>query len=292
MGKAINDRFPTAQKVFQQADEILGRKLSQLMWEGPEDTLRQTQHTQPAIFTVSVAAQKVLEEHGVKPDFVAGHSLGEYSALAAAGVLEFGPALKIVQERGRLMEEAGRKAPGGMAAIVGLSEGQVQEICRCARSKGVCEPVNFNAPDQIVIAGTVPAIEEAVAQACAHGARRAVRLNVSGAFHSSLMSSAAVELQRFLDPIPFQDARCPVITNCDAAATRKGGELKKKLVAQIDHPVLWERSVRSLAGLGASAYLEVGPGRVLTGLLKRIDRALRGVCTEDDPALEKMEVNS
>jgi [acyl-carrier-protein] S-malonyltransferase len=292
MGKDIAERFAVARQVFEDADRILGYKLSELMWQGPEETLRQTQHTQPAIFTVSVAAQKILGERGIQPAVVAGHSLGEYSALVAAGVLGFEKALTIVKERGRLMEEAGRKSPGAMAAIVGLTEEQVRGICDTARGEGVCEAVNFNAPDQIVIAGEAAAIEKAVALAGAQGAKRALRLNVSGAFHSSLMSPAAKDLERFLEPVAFQDARCPVVTNCDALPTQAGIELKKKLVTQINHPVLWERSVRAVAALGVDGYLEVGPGRVLTGLLKRIDRTLRGQCTEDDPALEKMEVNS
>ena len=292
MGKDLNDRFEAARAVFRKADEILGYPLSKLLWEGPEETLRQTQHTQPAIFTVSVAAWRILAERGIEPIAAAGHSLGEYSALVGTGALDFEQALKIVKERGRLMEEAGRKSPGAMAAIVGLSEEAVREVCQTASAQGVCEAVNFNSPDQLVIAGNVTAIEEAVKLAEAKGAKRAIRLNVSGAFHSSLMSPAAKELEKFLEPISFQDAACPIVANCDAQPTQAGTELKKKLVTQINHPVLWERSVRALAGLGAEGYLEVGPGRVLSGLLKRIDRAFKVACTEDDPALEKMEVNS
>jgi [acyl-carrier-protein] S-malonyltransferase len=292
MGKSINERFPCARKIFQEADEILGYKLSQLMWEGPDETLRQTRYTQPAIFSVSIASYKILEERGLKPDFVAGHSLGEYSALVAAGVLEFDAALRIVRERSRLMDEAGHKIPGAMAAILGLANEKVEELCRLARGLGICEPVNFNAPEQVVIAGSIDAIQEAVMQAGTLGAKRAIRLNVSGAFHSSLMSPIAKELEAFLRPIPFKEGGCPVVTNCDAEPTRSGEELKKKLVTQIDHPVLWERSMRALAGLGADSFFEVGPGRVLTGLLKRIDRTWQGSCTEDDLAQKTTEVHS
>ncbi len=294
MGKDLCERFESAKRVFQRADEVLDTKLTALMWEGPERLLRNTQNAQPALLTASVAALTVLEERGLRPDLAAGHSLGEYSALVCAKVLEFETALKVVRERGRLMEEAGRKTPGAMAAIIGLPAEDVQNLCREVQSMGPCEAVNFNASDQIVIAGTRPAVEKALVIAKEKGAKRAVPLNVSGAFHSSLMSEAARKMGEVLEEIPFRDARCPVVSNCDARMTSMGSLLKSNLVTQIDHPVLWEQSVKTLLEAGADPFIEVGPGRVLTALGKRIDRSAHSLCTEDDSTFDKIltEVNS
>lgn len=294
MGKALAERWPAARALFEEADRVLGLPLNRLMWEGPEDKLRQTEFTQPALFVASVAAARVLGELGIKPAVTAGHSLGEYSALAAAGALEFEAGLRAVRERGKLMEEAGREAPGGMAALLGMSPEGVSALCAEVANGRVCQPVNFNAPDQIVIAGDRSAIEEAVRLAPERGAKRALALNVSGAFHSSLMSGAALRMKEVLEGVSFREARCPVVTNCDARPTREPDEFRAKLTAQIDHPVLWERSIRAMREAGAELFVETGPGHVLLGLLKRTDRSARGLCTDEDPSLAHImkEVNA
>jgi [acyl-carrier-protein] S-malonyltransferase len=292
MGRELADSFPVARAVFDEADSALGFPISKMCFEGPEEALKLTENTQPAILTVSVAAFRVLQEKGVEPQFVAGHSLGEYSALVAAGALSFSDAVKLVRRRGQYMQEAVPAGEGAMAAILGLRPGQVAEICKKAAQDQVVAPANMNSPEQTVISGNAAAVKRAVEIASAAGAKRAVMLPVSAPFHSALMRPAQERLEKDLRATTFQDLRVPLVTNVDAAIIRKGDEAREALIRQVTLPVLWEDSMRELLEEGATLFLEVGPGRVLTGLFRQIERWVPCTNVEDvkslDAALERL----
>ncbi len=279
MGKSLCEGSAAARATFEEADAALGFALSRLCFEGPEDELNQTANTQPAILTHSVAAFRDLSsrfpERLEGAAFAAGHSLGEYSANVAAGSLGFGDAVRLVRERGRFMQEAVPAGVGAMAAIVGLAPEEVEAACREAAQGDAVEAVNFNSPEQTVIAGHAAAVERASAACTARGARRAIPLPVSAPFHSSLMEPARRKMKPLLDAAAFSDPRWPVVTNVDAGAESSGARLRDALVRQIDSPVRWVASVQLLVREGVDRGLEIGPGNVLTALARRIDRNLK-----------------
>ncbi len=271
MGRALWEASPRAREIYALADEVMGISLSSISFEGPEETLRETRTTQPAILAHSIAALALLEAEGVRPAFVAGHSLGEFSALVAAGVLGARDAFEAVKVRADLMYRAGIDEPGAMAAILGLPEEEVAQICRELESEGVVVPANLNGPGQVVVSGEIAAVERAMALATERGAKRAVRLPVSGAFHSPLMKSANAGLAGVLDRVTYRDARVPVVVNVSARPLSGAAELRAASKAQLLGVVRWEASMRRLLDDGASAFVEIGPGKVLRGLLKKID---------------------
>lgn len=285
MGRALAEQFPLAREAFEAADRALGFPLSRLCWEGPEDELRMTVNAQPALLAHSIAAFRLLEAAGLKPEWVAGHSLGEYSACVAAGAMTFEDALRLVRRRGELMQRAGVERPGTMAAILGLDRPAVDALCAEAAAAGVLQAANLNAPGQVVISGEAAAVERACEIARARGAKRAIRLEVSGAFHSPLMASAALGLAAALATTPLRDARCPVITNVDASPVRRAGEIRSALERQLLGAVRWEESMRLLLASGAQGFVEVGTGRALRGLLRTLDRDAASWNVDDPEAL-------
>ena len=297
MGKALAEAFPAARAVFEEADRALGFPLSRLCFEGPEEELKLTANTQPAILVCSVAAYRVLEEKGVKPDYVAGHSLGEYSALVAAGALSLGDAVVTVRRRGEYMQQAVPAGEGAMAAILGLSADKVREVCACAQgapasggqaAEGqVVSPANLNSPDQVVISGHAAAVERAMEAAKAAGAKRAIRLPVSAPFHCALMTPVVAPLKKQLESISFRDLRVPLVTNVDADLVTTSAAARDALLRQVPAPVRWEESMRKLAALGCDRAVEVGPGKVLAGLWRQIDRRVTLLSVEDPASLEK-----
>jgi len=272
MGRALAETFPMCCETFAAADAALGEPLSRLCFEGPEDQLTLTENTQPAILTVSVAACRLLEAQGVRPDFVAGHSLGEYSANVAAGTLRFEDAVGVVRRRGRYMQEAVPVGAGAMAAILGLDAAAVEEACRAAAQGDVVSPANINGAGQVVIAGSADAVARAGEQAKARGAKRVVPLSVSAPFHCALMKPAEERLAPELRALPVQDPRVPIVANVDAAPKRSAAEAIEALVAQVSSPVRWEAVIGRLASEGVTTYVEVGPGTVLSGLVRKIHR--------------------
>lgn len=279
MGRDLAERFPEARAVFQEADDALGFALSRLMWEGPEEELTLTINAQPALLTHSAAVWAVLSASGAAPDVVAaaGHSLGEFSAYHAAGSLAFADAVRTVRRRGELMLESGRARPGTMAAVLGLDDEVVEGVCREASTEGsVVVPANFNSPGQVVVSGDVEAVERASAMLVSAGAKKVTALNVSGAFHSPLMSVAEAGLGEALDAAPFRDPAFAVISNVTAHAVTGGDEARRLLVEQLTSAVRWTYSVRTMLGLGVTRFLEIGSGKVLTTMLKRIDKAAEG----------------
>jgi len=272
MGADLYPAAPDARLRIDEAEERLDFPLKRLCFDGPIEKLTETRYAQPAILVMSLVAYDWLAAREVEPSVTAGHSLGEYSALVAAGVLSFEDALDLVALRGRLMFESGEKIPGTMAAIIGLEGERIESCCEDASQGEIVQLANLNSPEQMVISGAVPAVERAMAACEAAGAKKVVRLNVSGAFHSKLMATAAEELGEKLSSTEFSKARTPVIPNVTAEATRDGGLLRELLIAQLTRPVLWVDSMRALRSLDASPALEVGPGKVLTGLMRRIDR--------------------
>jgi [acyl-carrier-protein] S-malonyltransferase len=285
MGKDLCDKFPASRRVFEEADETLGFPISRICFEGSEEDLRKTEHTQPAILTVSVAAFRILEERGAKPDAVAGHSLGEYSALVAAGGLAFHDAVRLVRNRGRYMQEAVPADVGAMAAILGISSAQVEEICRKITEGGKVSAANLNSPEQTVISGHAEAVKRAVEAASASGAKRAVILPVSAPFHCELMRPAQERLAVDLRAAGFQPLRVPLVNNADAGALNSGDEARESLIRQVCLPVRWEQSVREMISMGVTTFVEVGPGRVLSGLLRQIDRSVHCFNVEDEKSL-------
>lgn len=291
MGRELYDQFPAAKAVMDEADASLGFSLTKLMFDGPEETLRLTEHTQPAILTVSVAATRVLAENGVRPAMAAGHSLGEYSAHVAAGTLQFADAVRTVRNRGRYMQEAVPPGEGAMCAVLGLTADVVDEACARARAETgeVVSAANLNSPEQIVISGTMKAVERAAGIAKELGAKRTVMLQVSAPFHCALMLPAQQRLAADLAQLSFRDPQIPVICNVDARPVPTGDAARAALVRQVTGAVRWVECVDALRAAGATYYVEAGPGRVLTGLQKGIDRALLGVTSnvEDAASLEK-----
>ncbi len=270
MGKEVFDRSPAARAVFEEADRVLGFALSALCFDGPDESLKLTENTQPAILTVSVAVLRVVEERGFAPDFVAGHSLGEYTALVCARALSLGDAVQIVRKRGRYMQEAVPPGKGAMAAVLGLTAEQVAEGCREASGDGVVSPANFNAPDQTVIAGEAEAVRRASDILRKKGAKRVLTLPVSAPFHCALMMPAQERLAADLAGLEFHDLGVPLICNVDAREVSRGAAAREALVRQVCSPVRWVESVQRLAELGVTRFVEIGPGKVLNGLVKKI----------------------
>lgn len=275
MGKALCDQFAAAKEIFAQADEVLKFSLSELCFSGPEADLKLTENTQPAILTASIAALRVLEaETPMRPTLVAGHSLGEYSALVAAGALDFSDALVVVRERGRLMQQAVPAGQGAMAVVLGLEMDQVRSLCEDAAESEIVAPANFNGAGQVVIAGAKQAVARAMALAKERGAKRVLDLPVSAPFHCQLMRPAAEGLKRALSGVSVHPLRVGVVTNVEADVNRDADRVKPLLVDQAVHPVRWEESVKKLAALGCNRAVEIGPGKVLKGLIKRIVPAM------------------
>jgi [acyl-carrier-protein] S-malonyltransferase len=270
---------------FDEADSALGFSVSRICFEGTEDELKLTANTQPAILTVSVAAQRLLAERAIQPDFVAGHSLGEYSALVAAGGLEFVDAVRLVRKRGQYMQTAVPAGVGAMAAIMGLSHAQVNEICTKAADSEVVASANLNSPEQTVISGHAAAVKRAVELASQQGAKRAVILPVSAPFHCELMLPAQQQLEVDLRATPFRDLRCPVVSTVSADTLETGDDCRAALIRQMSLPVRWEESLRALIELGVNTVVEVGPSRVLSGLMKQIDRSVHCFNVEDEKSL-------
>jgi [acyl-carrier-protein] S-malonyltransferase len=287
MGRALAEASTRAAAVWQDADAALGFSLSRLCFEGPADELALTANTQPAVLTASVAAAAVLAERGLRPDLVAGHSLGEYSALVVAGALSFREAVTLVRERGEFMQDAVPVGVGAMAALLGVDLTVAEEVCAESAEGEVVGVANINAPGQVVIAGHKAAVERAVRAAAARGGRKSVMLPVSAPFHSALMAPAAVRLGEALARVPVADPRIPVVRNVDAGVTTAADEVKPFLVQQVASPVRWTDCVGRLAREGATHFFEVGPGRVLTGLLKRTLSDVRGHAVEDPASLAK-----
>jgi [acyl-carrier-protein] S-malonyltransferase len=277
MGKSLAGAYPEAAHVFEQADAALGFPISRLCFEGPEEQLKLTENTQPALLAVSVAANAVLASKGLRPDYVAGHSLGEYSALVAAGSLSFSGAIRIVRKRGQYMQEAVPAGIGAMAALLKLPEGKLEAVLSQAAQGEVVTAANLNSPDQIVIAGNAGAVNRAVDLAKAAGARRAMLLPVSAPFHCPLMKPAQERLKADLDAAEFRDLSVPLINNWQAREICTGAEARQGLYNQVPNPVRWADSIRALARAGVTRFIEIGPGSVLTGLLRNIDPSLGGV---------------
>jgi [acyl-carrier-protein] S-malonyltransferase len=277
MGRDVAERFPAAKAVWEQADEALGFSLSRLCWEGPDDELTATVNAQPALLAHSAAVWAVLSEAQLDVVCAAGHSLGEFSAYHAAGSLALADALRMVRRRGELMFQSGQARPGTMAAVLGLDDEVVDGVCREASSEGsVVVPANYNSPGQVVVSGDVAAVERVSPMLVSAGAKKVQALNVSGAFHSPLMEVAAAGLQERLDAVELGAPAFPVVSNVTATAVSDPAEARVLLVEQLTSPVRWTASVRGMLGLGVERFLEVGPGKVLTGMLKRIDRAAEG----------------
>ena len=287
MGKELAATYPAARTTFDEADEALGYSLSQLCFEGPEEKLRLTEITQPAILTASVAAWRVLREKGIEPAYVAGHSLGEYSAHVAAGTLSFADAVRTVRNRGRYMQEAVPVGVGAMAAILGMPLDAVRAACADAAQGEVCEAANINSAEQIVISGNAAAVERAAKLAGERGAKKAVMLPVSAPFHCALMKPAQERLAADLAGLKFETPRVPVACNVDAALVTAGDSARDALVRQVTGAVQWEPSMRLLIEKGMDRFIEVGPGRVLSGLMRQIDRSKACANVQDQASLEK-----
>ena len=287
MGKELADQYPVARQTFEEADEALGYKLSQLCFEGPEEKLRLTEITQPAILTASVAALRVLREKSVSPSFVAGHSLGEYSAHVAAATIGFPDAVRTVRNRGKYMQEAVPLGVGAMAAILGMDLEKVTAICSDAAQGEVCEPANLNSAEQIVISGHAAAVERAIQLASERGAKRAIMLSVSAPFHCSLMQPAQDRLAANLQSLGFQKPGVPIVCNVDAELIEDADRSRDALVRQVTRAVKWEPSMRLLITKGVQLFVEVGPGKVLCGLMRQIDRSKACANVADEASLTK-----
>jgi len=286
MGKELAENYPAARAVFEEADKALGFSISKMCFEGSEEELKLTANTQPAILTVSVAAYRVVAEKGLAPDYVAGHSLGEYSALVAVGALNFADAVRLVRKRGQYMQDAVPAGQGGMAAIMGISPAVVQDACKRAAAGEICTPANLNSPEQTVISGHASAVKRAVEIASQLGAKRSMMLAVSAPFHSALMMPAQEKLAKDLRATKFADLQVPLVTNVDADTIRKGDEAREALIRQVSMTVRWQESMRLLLDEGVNTFVEVGPGRVLTGLMRQIERSVASLNVEDEKSLQ------
>jgi [acyl-carrier-protein] S-malonyltransferase len=286
MGRELAALYPVARQTFDEADAALGFSLSQLCFEGPEERLKLTENTQPAIVTVSVAVFRVLREQGFTPGFVAGHSVGEYAAHVAAGTFDFQDAVRIAHHRGRYMQEAVPVGEGAMAAILGMPLEQVQAVCAEAAPGGVVEPANNNSPEQIVISGATAAVERAAELAKQRGAKRAIMLQVSAPFHCSLLKPAQDKLERDLEQVEFHDPEIPLIANYDAEPKTDAAAARTALIKQATGAVQWERSMRKLISLGVETFVEAGPGKVLCGLMRQIDRSKTCLNVQDEASLQ------
>ncbi len=287
MGKDFYDNYDVAKKMFKEADEALGYSIMKMCFEGPEEDLKLTANTQPAILTISCIANEILKENGIQPEITGGHSLGEYSALVAAGVLKFQDAVALVHKRGAYMQEAVPVGEGGMAAIIGVDRDKIVEVCQQVSAESPVQAVNFNCPGQIVIAGATKGVELAVEELKAAGAKKAVILPVSAPFHSTLMKPAAEKLAVELDKVTISDAKIPVVANVSAEILTKAEDIKASLVAQAASPVLWEDCVARMKEFGADVLLEAGPGKTLCGFNRRIDKTIKSLNVEDVASLEK-----
>ncbi len=288
MGKELRDNFSMARQVFEEADDTLRFSISGLCFQGPEEALKLTENTQPAILTTSVAALKVLQsEKGVTPHLAAGHSLGEYSALVAAGAFTFADAVRIVRLRGKFMQEAVPVGEGAMAAILGMEREKIEQLCEELSEGEILSPANFNCPGQIVIAGHSGAVQRAVERVKQEG-KKAISLPVSAPFHSPLMKPAGVRLEKELEGIAVKGLSIPVVTNVEAEPNRSEKKVKELLVAQVSSPVRWEESMRKMIDEGVEQVLEIGPGKVLSGLMKRIDSRVETGNLEDVQTLKKI----
>jgi [acyl-carrier-protein] S-malonyltransferase len=285
MGKELAEKFPQARAVFDEADEALGLSISKLCFEGPEEELKLTANTQPAILACSIAAYRLLAGKSVRPDYVAGHSLGEYSALVASECLTLKDAVRLVRKRGQFMQEAVPVGQGAMAAILGLAQAQVEDICEQAAEGEVVIPANLNSPEQIVISGHATAVKRALEIASTRGAKRAVLLPVSAPFHSELMQPAQARLEVELWQTGFSNLEIPLVTNVDAEIIEGPEEARDALIRQVSAPVRWEESIRLLIEKGVGRFVEVGPGKVLSGLLRQIDRSVISYNVEDEKSL-------
>src|SRR5262245_11516885 len=288
MGREIAERYDVARQVFSEADRALGFSLSEICFDGPEEALKLTENTQPAILVTSIAVCRVLEEKGIRPDFVAGHSLGEYSALVAAGSLKLSDAVSLVRRRGQYMQEAVPVGVGAMAAILGLEVSAVYDVCERAAEGQVVSPANLNSQLQTSIAGNREAVERAAALAKQAGAKRAIMLQVSAPFHCALMKPAEERLAVDLANLPFADLRMPLVANVDAAVANRGDEARKNLERQVSRPVRWRESVERLLAEGVTRFVEVGPGSVLTGMVRSIDKSATILNAEDEKSLENV----
>ena len=289
MGRDLYDAFTQAREVFEEADDALGIPLSRLCFEGPEEELAQTVNAQPAILTASIACLKAAASVAgglICPAFMAGHSLGEYTALVAAQVLDFKEAVRLTRQRGRLMQEAGERVPGGMAAIIGLDDLSVEEICQETGAQ-VC---NLNSPTQIVIGGSRETLVRAMDLARAMGARHITPLKVSGAFHSSLMQPAAEGMAQAVSQLDFRDPSVPIVVNSTAQPVTTSAEIKQELLQQLSSCVQWQKSVEYMVGAGVSTFVEIGPGQVLQGLIKRINREAQILNIEDTSSIRVMSI--
>lgn len=288
MGKELCDHFKVAREVFEEADDSLGFSISNLSFQGPEERLTLTENTQPAVLTTSIAALKVLQtEKGINPQFTAGHSLGEYSALVASGALTLAEAVRTVRLRGRFMQEAVPVGEGAMAAVLGMERGEVEKLCEETATGEVLSPANFNCPGQIVIAGHLNAVKRAIERAKQNG-KKAVLLPVSAPFHSPLLKPAGDRLEKVLEEVSVSNLNIPVVTNVEAEINASKDRVKPLLVAQVSSPVLWEDSMRRMIREGIEKVLEIGPGKVLSGLMKRIDPKVGTGNLEDIQTLRKI----
>jgi len=287
MGKELYDNFESSRKVFEEADDALSFNISKLCFNGPEENLDKTKNTQPAILTTSIAALRVLEDEGVKPDVVAGLSLGEYSALVCSGALEFSTAVKLVKKRGQFMQEAVPEGKGSMSAIIGLEEESVKEVCRKASKVGIVQLANFNYPGQVVIGGEIKAVELACIKAKETGAKKVIKLPVSAPFHTMMLLPAAEKLSRELKKIKIKDIKIPIITNVIADYIENKELIKEFLRKQVMYPTLWTNCLFKMIEDGVDTFIEVGPGRVLSGFVKRIDGNVKISNVEDIESLER-----
>lgn len=287
MGKELAENFKVASDVFDEATEALGFDIREMIFEGDEETLMLTENTQPAVVTMSIAAYRILEEKGIKPDIVAGLSLGEYSAHVASGTIKFSDAVKLVKKRGRFMQEEVPEGIGAMAAILALDPETVLECCKEASEVGICEAANFNCPGQIVVSGEVKAVEKCCELAKEKGAKRAMLLPVSAPFHCSMLIGAGEKLGRELENVEIHDMKIPVVTNVTADYVSDKAEVKELLKRQVSNSVKWEESVRRMIEDGADTFIEVGPGKALSGFIKKIDKDIPVYNVEDMASLEK-----
>jgi len=289
MGRAAFERYPEVRSAFEEADTALGMPLSRICFDGDEEALRQTANTQPAILTVSVALARVLQAHGCEPQWMAGHSLGEYSALVVAGSLDLASAVRLVRDRGRYMQEAVPDGEGAMAAIIGLEDAAIQAACqRASAMGGVVQPANYNSPGQVVIAGDRDAVTRAVALAKDSGARRALMLTVSAPFHCELMAPAAERLAGDLKRVRFLDPRVPIFCNVDAVPLTRGEQIAEALRRQVVSPVRWVADLQAMADAGARRFVEIGPGKVLTGLTRRTIKGSTAISVQGPEDIEAL----
>ncbi|UCD39153.1 MAG: ACP S-malonyltransferase [Fidelibacterota bacterium] len=284
MGRDLYDGYREVRELYDEAVDILGFDLRRVSFEGPEEQLRETHITQPALFVHSLALDLLLKQQGISPEATAGHSLGEYSAVVSAGAMDFAAALEVVKVRGEQMSRAGETAPGAMAAIIGATEDQIQEICAGVSASGVVVPANLNSPDQVIISGDRKAVDQAVDLAKKMNLRRAIRLNVSGAFHSPLMTSARQGLQVALESVEIRDPKVPVYQNVTAMPEHSAAKIRDNLLLQLENPVRWEATIRQMGADGFSYFLEVGAGKVLQGLNRRTlpDSEIVSLGTDED----------